>query len=67
MSQLQLPKMILSFHDGSDQPIRLHPSLSRMFAPPVLPVSILPPSLDKTLIVSWSLRPRRSFDFFDAS
>ena len=32
MSPLQMPKMILSFHEGWDELIRVHPSISRMFA-----------------------------------
>jgi hypothetical protein len=67
MSQSQLPTIILSFHDGWHEPIGLHPSLFRMSALPVLPLSMLPPGLDKTLLASRSLHPRRSSNFFDPS
>jgi len=45
MSPSQMPKMILSFHDGWDELIRIHPSISRMFALVVLPLSLLPPAM----------------------
>ena len=45
MTLLQMPKMILSFHDGWDELIRIHPSTSRMFALVVLPFSLLPPAM----------------------
>lgn len=43
MSLSQMPKMILSFHEGWDELIRIHPSIARMFAMVVLPLSLLPP------------------------
>lgn len=45
MSPSQMPKMILSFHDGWDDLIRVHPSIARMFALVVLPLSLLPPAM----------------------
>ncbi|MBI4292704.1 MAG: DUF1282 family protein [Betaproteobacteria bacterium] len=45
MSPSQVPKMILSFHDGWDELIRIHPSISRMFVLLVLPMSLLPPAM----------------------
>lgn len=42
MSPLQLPKMIYSFHDGWDELERMHPSVWRVFALFVLPLSLLP-------------------------
>ena len=45
MSPSQMPKMILSFHEGWDELIRIHPSISRMFALVVLPLSLLPPAM----------------------
>ncbi len=45
MSPLQMPKMILSFHEGWDELIRIHPSISRLFALVVLPLSLLPPAM----------------------
>lgn len=45
MSPLQMPKMILSFHAGWDELIRIHPSIARMFALVVLPLSLLPPAM----------------------
>lgn len=45
MSPSQMPKMILSFHEGWDELIRIHPSMTRMFAWVVLPLSLLPPAM----------------------
>ena len=45
MSPSQMPKMMLSFHAGWDELIRVHPSISRMFALVVLPLSLLPPAM----------------------
>ena len=45
MSPSQVPKMFLSFHEGWDELIRIHPSISRMFALVVLPLSLLPPAM----------------------
>jgi hypothetical protein len=45
MTLLQMPKMILSFHDGWDDLIRIHPSITRMFTYLVLPFSILPAAM----------------------
>lgn len=45
MSLLQMPKMILSFHEGWDDLIRVPPSIARMFALLVLPFSILPAAM----------------------
>lgn len=45
MSPSQMPKMILSFHGGWDEVIRIRPSISRMFALVVLPLSLLPPAM----------------------
>jgi len=45
MSPSQMPKMILSFNAGWDELIRIHPSISRMFAVVVLPLSLLPPAM----------------------
>ncbi len=45
MSPSQMPKMFLSFHEGWDDLIRIHPSMSRMFAWVVLPLSLLPPAM----------------------
>ncbi len=45
MTLLQMPKMILSFHDGWDDLIRIHPSIARIFAYLVLPFSILPAAM----------------------
>jgi len=45
MTLSQMPKMILSFHDGWDELIRIHPSISRMFFLMVLPLSLLPPAM----------------------
>jgi len=43
MNPTQMPKMILSFHDGWDELIKVHPSISRIFFLLVLPFSLLPP------------------------
>ena len=45
MSPSQMPKMILSFHEGWDELIRIHPSIARIFALLVLPLSLLPPAM----------------------
>ena len=45
MSPTQMSKMVLSFHEGWDELIRIHPSISRMFALVVLPLSLLPPAM----------------------
>ncbi len=45
MNLMQTPKMILSFHKGWDEVIRIHPSIARLFALLVLPFSILPPAM----------------------
>ena len=45
MNMVQVPKMVFSFHDGWDELIRLHPSVARLFALVVLPLSVLPPAL----------------------
>ncbi|MBE0613447.1 MAG: DUF1282 family protein [Burkholderiales bacterium] len=45
MNLLQMPKMILSFHEGWDELIRVHPSIGRMFALLVFPFSILPAAM----------------------
>lgn len=45
MSPSQMPKMMLSFHEGWDELIRVHPSISRMIALVVLPFSLLPPAM----------------------
>lgn len=45
MSPSQMSKMMLSFHEGWDELIRLHPSVSRIFATVVLPLSILPAAM----------------------
>jgi len=37
--------MIFSFHDGWDEMIRIHPSITRLFAIVVLPLSLLPPAM----------------------
>lgn len=43
MNPLLMPSMILSFHKGWDELIRLHPSVFRVFALLVFPMSLLPP------------------------
>lgn len=45
MRLLQMPGMILSFHKGWDELIKYHPSISRIFALVVLPLSLLPPAM----------------------
>ncbi|MBE0624496.1 MAG: DUF1282 family protein [Burkholderiales bacterium] len=45
MSPSQMSKMLWSFHEGWDELIRIHPSISRMFALVVLPLSLLPPAM----------------------
>ena len=45
MSLLQMPTMILSFHEGWDELIRVHPSIARMFALLVLPFSFVPAAM----------------------
>ena len=45
MSPSQVLKMFLSFHEGWDELIRIHPSISRMFVLLVLPLSILPAAM----------------------
>lgn len=45
MSPSQMPKMILSFHGGWDDLIRIHPSIARIFVLVVLPLSLLPPAM----------------------
>ncbi|MBI4290022.1 MAG: DUF1282 family protein [Betaproteobacteria bacterium] len=45
MSLSQMPSMIVSFHEGWDDLIKLHPSISRIFALVVLPLSLLPPAM----------------------
>lgn len=43
MKLIQLPRMVVSFHNGWDELIRLHPSISALFLLLVLPLSLLPP------------------------
>ena len=45
MNVLQMPRMIFSFSEGWDDLIRIHPSIARLFAWVVLPLSLLPPAL----------------------
>lgn len=45
MNLMQTPKMIFSFHGGWDDLIRIHPSIARLFALVVLPLSLLPPAM----------------------
>jgi len=45
MSPSQMPKMVLSFHDGWDELIEVHPSISRIFFFLVLPFSLMPPAM----------------------
>lgn len=45
MNVLQIPRMIFSFSDGWDDLIRIHPSIARLFALVVLPLSLLPPAM----------------------
>lgn len=45
MNLMQTPKMIVSFHEGWDELIKIHPSIARLFALVVLPLSLLPPAM----------------------
>ena len=45
MNAVQMPKMIFSFHEGWDDLVRVHPSIARLFARVVLPLSLLPPAM----------------------
>ena len=45
MNPLQMPSMILSFHEGWDDLIKHHPSVFRIFVQLVLPLSLLPPAM----------------------
>ncbi len=45
MNLMQTPKMIFSFHEGWDELVRIHPSIARLFALVVLPLSLLPPAM----------------------
>lgn len=45
MNAVQISKMAVSFHDGWDELIRIHPSIARLFAWLVLPLSVLPPAM----------------------
>ncbi|HUY04534.1 MAG TPA: Yip1 family protein [Rhodocyclaceae bacterium] len=45
MNPSQMPKMMLSFHEGWDELIGIHPSISRMLLLVVLPLSVLPPAM----------------------
>jgi len=45
MTLLQMPTMIFSFRSGWDELIRIHPSIARLFALMVLPLSLLPPAM----------------------
>lgn len=45
MNLMQTPKMIFSFHGGWDELIRINPSIVRLFALLVLPLSLLPPAM----------------------
>ncbi|MEY4140471.1 MAG: hypothetical protein RLZZ371_2653 [Pseudomonadota bacterium] len=45
MNVVQMPKMIWSFSEGWDDLIRVHPSVVRLFALLVLPLSLLPPAM----------------------
>lgn len=45
MNVVQIPKMIYSFHEGWDDLIRIHPSIVRLFALLVFPLSLLPPAM----------------------
>ncbi|MDI1274489.1 Yip1 family protein [Polaromonas sp.] len=45
MNVLQIPRMIFSFSEGWDDLIRFHPSIARLFALVVLPLSLLPPAM----------------------
>ena len=45
MNVVQMPKMIWSFSEGWDDLIRIHPSVARLFALLVFPLSLLPPAM----------------------
>lgn len=45
MNVVQMPKMIWSFSEGWDDLIRVHPSVARLFALLVFPLSLLPPAM----------------------
>ncbi len=45
MNVMQIPRMIFSFSEGWDDLIRIHPSVARLFALVVLPLSLLPPAM----------------------
>lgn len=45
MNVVQMPKMIWSFSEGWDDLIRVHPSVVRLFALLVFPLSLLPPAM----------------------
>ena len=45
MNVMQVPKMIFSFSEGWDELIRVHPSIARLFALVVFPLSLLPPAM----------------------
>ena len=45
MNVAQMPKMIFSSSGGWDDLIRIHPSVARLFARMVLPLSLLPPAM----------------------
>ena len=45
MNVLRIPRMIYSFSEGWDDLIRIHPSIARLFALVVLPLSLLPPAM----------------------
>ncbi len=45
MNAVQLSRMAFSFHDGWDELIRIHPSITRLFAWVALPLSLLPPAM----------------------
>ena len=45
MNVLQMPKMIFSFTAGWEDLIRIHPSVARLFAFLVFPLSLLPPAM----------------------
>lgn len=45
MNVLQMPRMIFSFTEGWNELIRIHPSVVRLLALVVLPLSLLPPAM----------------------
>ncbi len=45
MKMLQMAQMPFSFRAGWDDIVRIHPSIARLFAQVVLPLSLLPPAL----------------------